>query len=105
MPLQSRLGKYFTSAPTCACLPQDGAVSQQLLQLALTIRVGFGMKSAFTSFHLPHLQINTEQRQNQRPRSGARTSSVHLQQTGDLAVTVSGVCLCAFCTTLLYHLL
>ncbi|XP_029906417.1 protein sel-1 homolog 3 [Myripristis murdjan] len=28
-----------------------------------------------------------------------------LRQTGDLAVTVSGVCLCAFWTTLLYHLL
>ncbi|XP_068176249.1 protein sel-1 homolog 3 [Antennarius striatus] len=28
-----------------------------------------------------------------------------LQQVGDLAVTLSGVCLCAFGTTLLYHLL
>ncbi|XP_027146236.1 protein sel-1 homolog 3 isoform X2 [Larimichthys crocea] len=28
-----------------------------------------------------------------------------LRQTGDLAVTLSGVCLCAFWTTLLYHLL
>ncbi|KAM4629257.1 protein sel-1 homolog 3 [Polymixia lowei] len=28
-----------------------------------------------------------------------------LRQAGDLAVTVSGVCLCAFWTTLLYHLL
>lgn len=28
-----------------------------------------------------------------------------LQQIGDVAVTLSGVCLCAFWTTLLYHLL
>lgn len=28
-----------------------------------------------------------------------------LQQIGDVAVTLSGVCLCAFWTTFLYHLL
>lgn len=86
-----------------------------------------------TSFILLHLRPITEQRdlRHRAVAAGARTSSVTqrggimggiyraagnqwltglngeqwLRQTGDLAVTLSGVCLCALWTTLLYHLL
>lgn len=94
-----------------------------------------------STIFLPHLQMNTGERDSSRRASAlrARTSSVSqdgvnlnrvqdgimggtyraagnlwltmlngeqwLRQASDVAVTLSGVCLCALWTTLLYHLL